>query len=319
MISRLFLKDIEIETKIINESKVLTLDDINRIHQKEEGETQRIYAELHLKLKYGVDVFDVTPAVERIFGKVKYEEIRNMKQNGYVYIAKDPDNGLIKIGRTIGKVEYRIGALNCGRSNHIVQYNSFYCKNCIEAENLAHKELKEKRLVGEWFEITYDLANSVVKKITGEINEKYDPLINYRKGDIPSYYFTETGYEKLTNKYDSAEDKKVKKEVIDNYYHNSSIRITVSNTKIPLTKEAEKRYLVIMFKIDMVCSFYRTQKEVFVRYLRKEIIQRCKEDKIADIVKNIDLEKILQLAMERREEVAENILDELLERAGYGE
>ena len=80
-------------------------------------------------------------------------------------------------------MEYRIGALNCGRSNHIVQYNSFYCKNCIEAENLAHKELKEKRLVGEWFEITYDLANSVVKKITGEINEKYDPLINYRKGD----------------------------------------------------------------------------------------------------------------------------------------
>ena len=69
----------------------------------------------------------------------------------------------------------------------------------------------------------------------------------------------------------------------------------------------------------MVCSFYRTQKEVFVRYLRKEIIQRCKEDKIADNVKNIDLEKILQLAMERREEVAENILDELLERAGYGE
>lgn len=93
--------------------------------------------------------------------------------SGYIYIALDPEKDLYKIGRTSAKVENRIKQLNTGRTVHIKDFESYYCKNIIKAEETIHKILKEYRVVGEWFALDVSKIRSTIEKVINDINSSF--------------------------------------------------------------------------------------------------------------------------------------------------
>lgn len=82
----------------------------------------------------------------------------------HIYVM-GAENGRIKIGisknveeraRVIG-LEKEVGILNV--------YKTKLCSNPYAIERLCHEHFNDKRIVGEWFDISFDDAVSVVKNI----------------------------------------------------------------------------------------------------------------------------------------------------------
>lgn len=111
--------------------------------------------------------------------------------SGHIYVALDPEKDLYKIGRTSAKVENRIKQLNTGRTIHIKDFEGFYCKNIIKAEETIHKILKEYRVVGEWFALDVNKIRSTVKDVINDINS------NFSSESTEIIFLTESAIPKL--------------------------------------------------------------------------------------------------------------------------
>lgn len=116
----------------------------------------------------------------------------------YVYFIED--SGLkdcIKIGRT-NNLEKRLSTLNTGNSSKLIIRKYITCDNIsyVKMERLLHKYFESNKKINEWFNITINQINSVLKIVnlglflrskninTSILNNKY--LYNYLKIDTHS-------------------------------------------------------------------------------------------------------------------------------------
>lgn len=85
-------------------------------------------------------------------------------REGCVYVAKITD-GMVKIGRSKDPERRLIYMQNQGRLKFSETFVSAVVPDCIEMETHIHRLLSEKKRTGEWFDITFDEAVSIVTKL----------------------------------------------------------------------------------------------------------------------------------------------------------
>lgn len=79
-----------------------------------------------------------------------------------VYVLRAKGTNLCKIGFTAGDVEERRRALQTGCPHELVVELTF--EGTVEDERRAHATHRERRRVGEWFELTEDLVRLIPSK-----------------------------------------------------------------------------------------------------------------------------------------------------------
>lgn len=86
------------------------------------------------------------------------------------FITTKPFANHVKIGKTRRKVDTRLPELQTGSFMRLVIYKSLYVPNNLNLENEMHKLLRNKRRIGEWFEMSLE-----------EIDEVYDEFKSYNE------------------------------------------------------------------------------------------------------------------------------------------
>lgn len=82
----------------------------------------------------------------------------------YVYFILNPTTGHFKIGKTKNSIENRIKQLQTGNETELVLARSINYEN-PEIEKYLHEYYKDKRLHGEWFNVTLDEIDHTIKVI----------------------------------------------------------------------------------------------------------------------------------------------------------
>ena len=149
-----------------------------------------------------------------------------------IYILKAGER--YKIGITTGKVETRIKALQTGCPDPIEVVHTYNTNNRYIIEQELHKQYKHKNTNGEWFELTIEEIEEIVRGIPKrdkEIKEDEEIYLadkeealtpKYKTGDIVEIKRIINIYNKPSNKNEvvliSSEDKpigkKIKKEIV---------------------------------------------------------------------------------------------------------
>lgn len=93
---------------------------------------------------------------------------------GNVYLITNGD--YYKIGITKGNITKRIQSLQTGNPNPLILVNSYTSNNYRKIESWFHRHYRDKRLEGEWFDLTHDDVDSFLIEAT-----KFDKNINILK------------------------------------------------------------------------------------------------------------------------------------------
>lgn len=74
--------------------------------------------------------------------------------SGYVYLIKDLDNSVYKIGVT-KKIEgsRRLKALQTGNASELKLLYSFYTQYPFRLETMIHNKFKQYHISGEWYDL----------------------------------------------------------------------------------------------------------------------------------------------------------------------
>jgi hypothetical protein len=88
--------------------------------------------------------------------------LQRAKSPGFVYLMES-DNGLYKIGAT-KDLKNRLKSLNSS-SAKITCIHTIKSDDMLMAESRLHRNYKNERRYGEWFELTLDQVN-FIKRIT---------------------------------------------------------------------------------------------------------------------------------------------------------
>lgn len=95
--------------------------------------------------------------------------LSSSKTKGYVYILET--DGCTKIGKSVNP-EKRIETIRTTSGRHIKRVAfSEPCNNYSKIENEMHKLFKDKRIVGEWFDIKFDDAVKALKSFELDIKD----------------------------------------------------------------------------------------------------------------------------------------------------
>jgi hypothetical protein len=103
-------------------------------------------------------------------------EIYDNKNSGYIYVMRQPahEENIFKVGRTRRTPEERKKELsNTSSIDKFLIINSFYTKDCIEAEKQIHNELDKYRLTSrrEFFICDLRKILDTCENIVNKINE----------------------------------------------------------------------------------------------------------------------------------------------------
>lgn len=82
------------------------------------------------------------------------EQVEDKATNGYVYLVHCVGTDLYKIGRS--KVDYyaRLSSLQTGCPYELSMIHAVHCDAYGKLERLLHHTFKDKRVRGEWFELS---------------------------------------------------------------------------------------------------------------------------------------------------------------------
>lgn len=100
--------------------------------------------------------------------------MKENREQGYVYLIRNNDNGLLKIGytnnvdRRLKEIEKRFEFTGV-KSNLVVEY-LFEHEDYIGLETFLHKEFKKHRIQNEWFDIKD--TDAVIEKGKGFVSNK---------------------------------------------------------------------------------------------------------------------------------------------------
>lgn len=81
-----------------------------------------------------------------------------------VYVIGSSIDGPVKIGLTAMRIQHRINNLQPGNPQKLQSFGVRYCVVPWLAEQRAHEMLKDKRLAGEWFNVSAKEALATVDK-----------------------------------------------------------------------------------------------------------------------------------------------------------
>lgn len=151
-----------------------------------------------ITMDYNIKDSDIEKIIKEYEDNHTNHLLNNLNRVGYIYLALDPDNNFVKIGKTSKKVSQRIGNLNTGRTNPIITYKSFDCCNIHEAEAIAHKIFAQHNVIREWFDINFDNATKIVSSIIQKVNEHPIPI----KDDLNSSSLAKDYLQYLSGGYD---------------------------------------------------------------------------------------------------------------------
>jgi len=119
------------------------------------------------------DIFYTNPKGVTTANKVK---VYNDKNAGYIYVMRQPshEENIFKVGLTQRSPEERKKELsNTSSIDNFFVINSFYTKDCIEAEKLIHKKLEKYRLTSrrEFFRCDLRIILDTCESIINDINK----------------------------------------------------------------------------------------------------------------------------------------------------
>src|SRR5580704_18156218 len=109
--------------------------------------------------------------------------------SGFVYIVGSVKYGWYKFGRT-AKFEFweRIRDIERGLPIPIVCIRVWRCRNHAFIEKSIHRELKPRRMRGEWFQLTLDEVRLVIEKLESaegnNIETEYSPEFEYLRESL---------------------------------------------------------------------------------------------------------------------------------------
>lgn len=245
----------EITVKIFNNKRVVTFKDIDLVHNRPEGTAKRNFNANKKHFIEGEDYFKVPFNYKSVNEQSLFDFATRIKCNsgidyaGFIYIAVDPQNRLLKIGRTKNKIQRRISSLNVGRSKKITEYEYFNCKDTLKAEKNIHKLLSDFQRTGEWFEISIDEARDVIKREIEKIDQGYKSLKRYR------ILFTESGYSMIVKSFTDELAWEVQRQLINNYFKASQC-----NKKDKYNIDEKSKLLeakLINARVEMANMYYK--------------------------------------------------------------
>lgn len=253
-------------------SRVVTFKDIDMVHERPEGTARKRFNDNKNHFIEDVDYFSIPFNDHPENGQSIFEMAATMEADvgidysGFIYIAIDPNNGLIKIGRTTNKAKRRISSLNVGRTDKIVEYEYYACKDVLKAEKNIHKILSYARRTGEWFDLDISEAREIIKEETNKVDENYDPTKRHRGGcRANTVLITESGYLMLVKSFTDDLAWDVQRKLVNSYFNKKKPLTTQEMVRIQLgmIDEHEERIsnLENMMNVD-----YKQQ-----RVLEKEV------------------------------------------------
>lgn len=85
--------------------------------------------------------------------------------SGHVYVIEDAEKGIVKIGKSTNPQDRikSIKSISCTKGREFI---SDKVDNALSYENKVHLHLKDSRVQGEWFSISFDDAVKVVLDYT---------------------------------------------------------------------------------------------------------------------------------------------------------
>lgn len=105
----------------------------------------------------------VTPE-EKAETAAKVKERRVQNRDAYVYFAKDPLTSLVKIGKSLD-VEKRLYQLKKEVGSELQLLDVVKSSDAIVLEKEIHEQLHDRRVKGEWFTLSEEEVEKVVKTI----------------------------------------------------------------------------------------------------------------------------------------------------------
>lgn len=94
---------------------------------------------------------------------------------GKVYLLRDSNTGLVKIGRTTD-INKRLSSLQTGHPSHLQLLHTIDCADYILEEAFLHSILRYFRTRGEWFRLSDDIIEWLCTILS-------DPSITTRNND----------------------------------------------------------------------------------------------------------------------------------------
>lgn len=122
----------------------------------------------HLGTIYQSDIYPVKKNMLQppynVYHYINAETIDDVMQYGYMYIIKNNDTNLYKIGTTfLVRNRFKQLQTQTGCQLELIflfAFENLYDENCKIAESYFHKYFKDKRKNGEWFDLS---ARDLVK------------------------------------------------------------------------------------------------------------------------------------------------------------
>lgn len=223
--------DTEITVKEYAGQRVVTFKDIDRVHERPEGTARKRFNDNREHFIEDEDFFKVSPSefYENIDRPVRARSImefadsldgtRGIDYSGYIFLTKEPESGLIKIGRTRHKVKKIMTTLNVGRTNDLAPYAEFECKDVLKAQQEIHRQLEQHRKKGEWFSVSIKEAEKIIKETIAKVDAAFDPTARHKGGArVPITLITESGYLMLVKSFTDDLAWKVQRELVNCYF-----------------------------------------------------------------------------------------------------
>lgn len=96
----------------------------------------------------------------------------NKKNKGYVYFVKFKSSNAIKIGKSFDVIK-RVNELRNGHQDDMILLGYIYSEDYGKLENESHKKFNEKRISGEWFNVSLIDVIDYIKSLNGIVVNSY--------------------------------------------------------------------------------------------------------------------------------------------------
>jgi predicted GIY-YIG superfamily endonuclease len=103
--------------------------------------------------------------------KTKKEYVPSKPRGGYVYLLR-AENGMCKIGMTSQDIQSRVNQIERDVPLKMTVLHHFHSVHCRKAEMYLHDTYAEQRIRYEWFSLSQDQIEEIMKIKGEEIDSK---------------------------------------------------------------------------------------------------------------------------------------------------
>lgn len=243
-----------VEMKYYRDRPVVTFKDIDTVHKRPDGTARKRFNDNRKRFVSGVDFYKVPydefidrlprghSMNDRLLEGRSIMEIadsiegyRGIDYSGFIFIAKDAENGLIKIGRTSNK-KNRVKNLNSNRLIEFSDFEWFECLDTLQASKLISSQLESSNYKDSWYQCSVEDARKSILSAIEYTNNHYVPR-EYHKGGFHGdiTLITETGYLMLVKSFTDDIAWTVQRELVESYFRRRVRRRVNTETEVEQT------------------------------------------------------------------------------------